>query len=658
MKSFKITALVLLSSFALLGSARAADFVVTNAADSGSGTLRAAITAANSAGGTNLIRFNIAPSNSATIVLSSTLPAIANILTIDGRTNAAAITIDGALNHILDINGGQTAVIRNLTVQNGRVTDVGATSGAIGNAGTVLLDGITFYGNYAFYSGGGALYNSGNMTVTNCTFTYNRHIGPGGPGGGAIGNVGNLLITRCTFTDNRSFDDNGGVIFCTAGTLTVEGSTFSQNSGGLGGAIFASAVASVSGCTFKENTAAWGGAICNGSVLAVTNCTFYANVATSGSGRGGGAIYSSTDLAVSHCTFYGNSDSGTGTGGALFLFYFAPVTLQDCIFIKGVGDNCVSVFANLTTTNCLADDGTLTNATQVTASAINLGGLADFGGPTATMALLPGSVAINAGSAGPSTDQRGLARVGQPDIGAFEYQWPAVTTPDGAFWFLNPPAISNDWSIYRMVPGVEITLVGGEASLIGRANDGTVTMRNYAGKVYSRPGSTNGIGSAWGQLASAFAADGATWFIGPDSSFGSLSIYRWASNGLPTYSNGAGTNLVALFDGSIFTRANDQSTWVRLGSSSGLGSAWQQVYVASNAPRLKNTTRLVNGSVQFAFTNQAGMTFSVYASTNVAAPSTQWTFLGSPVESPAGTFQFTDSGATNSPQRYYRVTSP
>lgn len=55
-----------------------------------------------------------------------------------------------------------------------------------------------------------------------------------------------------------------------------------------------------------------------------------------------------------------------------------------------------------------------------------LGPLADNGGPTLTMALLPGSPAIDAGSAvgAPATDQRGVARPQGPgvDIGAFELQ--------------------------------------------------------------------------------------------------------------------------------------------------------------------------------------------------------------------------------------------
>ena len=53
-----------------------------------------------------------------------------------------------------------------------------------------------------------------------------------------------------------------------------------------------------------------------------------------------------------------------------------------------------------------------------------LGPLQDNGGPTMTMALLPGSPAIDAGVpvAGITTDQRGISRTayGPPDIGAFE----------------------------------------------------------------------------------------------------------------------------------------------------------------------------------------------------------------------------------------------
>jgi hypothetical protein len=59
-----------------------------------------------------------------------------------------------------------------------------------------------------------------------------------------------------------------------------------------------------------------------------------------------------------------------------------------------------------------------------------LGPLADNGGSTLTMALCPGSPAIDAAdtSAAPPTDQRGAPRPVGPaaDMGAAEYGWPAT----------------------------------------------------------------------------------------------------------------------------------------------------------------------------------------------------------------------------------------
>ena len=53
---------------------------------------------------------------------------------------------------------------------------------------------------------------------------------------------------------------------------------------------------------------------------------------------------------------------------------------------------------------------------------LDLSPLGFFGGPTETMALLPGSAAIGKGAtaSGVTTDQRGLARGPAIDIGAFQ----------------------------------------------------------------------------------------------------------------------------------------------------------------------------------------------------------------------------------------------
>ncbi|HTR43361.1 MAG TPA: hypothetical protein VMH87_17245 [Pseudomonadales bacterium] len=66
-----------------------------------------------------------------------------------------------------------------------------------------------------------------------------------------------------------------------------------------------------------------------------------------------------------------------------------------------------------------------------------------------------------------------------------------------------------------------------------------------------------------------------------------------------------------------------------------------------------------HSSFTFSFTSGVGGSgsFTVWGSTNVTLPFNQWSNLGHPVESPAGTYSYTDLSATNSPE-FYRVTSP
>jgi len=73
---------------------------------------------------------------------------------------------------------------------------------------------------------------------------------------------------------------------------------------------------------------------------------------------------------------------------------------------------------------------------------------------------------------------------------------------------------------------------------------------------------------------------------------------------------------------------------------------------------LTNLAMLPGGAFQFSFTNVPGALFNVFASTNVSAPITNWTWLGEVAEGLPGQFQFTDSLGANNPQRFYRVRSP
>ncbi|HEY4416851.1 MAG TPA: choice-of-anchor Q domain-containing protein [Verrucomicrobiae bacterium] len=66
------------------------------------------------------------------------------------------------------------------------------------------------------------------------------------------------------------------------------------------------------------------------------------------------------------------------------------------------------------------------------------------------------------------------------------------------------------------------------------------------------------------------------------------------------------------------------------------------------------------GGFQLGFTNASGMDFTVYGSTNLNAPLSQWQNLGRAVETPVGSgqYQFSDPQTAIKPQSFYRVTSP
>jgi hypothetical protein len=82
----------------------------------------------------------------------------------------------------------------------------------------------------------------------------------------------------------------------------------------------------------------------------------------------------------------------------------------------------------------------------VTTSALKLGSLANNGGPTQTIALLAGSVAIDATACLQTTDQRGFTRPdngeAQCDAGAFEFHDPA-NTPTPTQTPTSTPTLTN-----------------------------------------------------------------------------------------------------------------------------------------------------------------------------------------------------------------------
>ena len=83
---------------------------------------------------------------------------------------------------------------------------------------------------------GGAIYNQGNITVSNSDFIGNVVRGTGLGSGAAIANMGGTLkVERCYFENNSSSSTKrgyGNAVFLSGGTATFTGNVFKNNQGG------------------------------------------------------------------------------------------------------------------------------------------------------------------------------------------------------------------------------------------------------------------------------------------------------------------------------------------------------------------------------------------------------------------------------------------
>jgi hypothetical protein len=286
-------------------------------------------------------------------------------------------------------------------------------------SGTVILQGFTVTG-FAF---GVSVASFSDAVVSDDTL-INNHTGTNGSGqGGGIHNEGTLTVRGSTVSNNTAFVGGGGVY--NSGTLSLIASTIADNSanGSDGGGVQNDqGNLTVTNCTIVGNSATngFGGGIASdtemsflGAAVTVTDSTITGNSAVFG---GGISTFGNANLANTIIAANSASSAGSDVHG------FSFTTDHDV-----VGELVAANAPGFTTSGPTASIVLGTDSL----SAIGLGPLQDNGGPTPTMALLPGSPAIDAGDnapasafARPATDQRGLSRIfnGTIDVGAFETQ--------------------------------------------------------------------------------------------------------------------------------------------------------------------------------------------------------------------------------------------
>ena len=364
----------LVLSFGRVPVAHAAYLTVTNANDSGPGSLRQTITDA-SPGDTIVFVRDL---RDQTITLTSEPLDISKDLTILGP-GASRVKISGnRIMRVLHIGQFATVRLENLAIVDGRaITGTVRIGGGIANDGTLTVSNSAISGNNA--NAGGGIYNSGTLIVSGSTINtngvgvYNENPLAFVPIGAAIANYGQLTVADSTFDDNYivappNLVNIGGVIY-NDNTLRLINST----------------IVSPDGFAGIRNTA--------GSVAVVKNTLFDAPC--------GGVV--SSDSTHNLTTYAGCDQSFT----------------------------LVTPFRDL-----------------------QLGSLQNNGGATQTIALLPGSRAIDAGdnavcAAAPvnNRDQRGMVRPqGHTcDIGAFEAE------------HQNTPPTANDDS-YSTIANAPLTV--------------------------------------------------------------------------------------------------------------------------------------------------------------------------------------------------------
>ena len=217
---------------------------------------------------------------------------------------------------------------------------------------------------------------------------------------------GTASLVNCTIAGNRGQGGAGGAGGPGGGGLAHYG-----GNGGTGGAD-GNAVGGVDGT-------------CN-----LTNCTLAWNAGVPGAGGPGGA--GGTGVNGSGAPGYSGS-SGTASGAT----------------------TCLPSANSLLAWNSPPGNDSFPDP--------KLGPLADNGGPTLTMALLPGSPAIDAGntSLAPATDQRGFPRPAglAADIGAFEYGsvMPAIAVSQSGATGLNILGSGNAGRTCRLLSSPDLS---------------------------------------------------------------------------------------------------------------------------------------------------------------------------------------------------------
>jgi hypothetical protein len=335
-------------------------------------------------------------------------------LTDDAITDSASI-LNGKGGGIFNYDGGRLSMMRDTVTGN----SAPGGGGGVANSAHGMLSSTsdTISGNTGVFLGGG-IYNAGTLnstldTISGNTATPNPN---GGCSGGGIGNDSSASLTTSqdTITGNQAVGrsqnveggpvSGGGVYIAYQGTYTSSGDTISGNLAQGGAALGPNGA-------FGGNAAGGGLYVVSQAVVSLTDDTVSGNQAiagdatntaggsaAAGNGTGGGIDNFGGSLTLTAATISGNSAvGGTGTttngqeaGGGLSSGGSGTTNLIDSVVVGNRAASGANIDGSLSAASrANVIDTSLAQVLSTDSAGNPL--LADNGGPTQTIALVPGS---------------------------------------------------------------------------------------------------------------------------------------------------------------------------------------------------------------------------------------------------------------------------
>ncbi len=296
-------------------------------------------------------------------------------------------------------------------------------------------------------------------------------------------------------------------------TASLSGMTITGGYAEFGGGLENMGTATLSDVAFSGNFADFGGGLDNIGTATLSDCTVSGNSGSFGSG-----LYNKGTATLTDVTVSGNGNSASYGGG---LDNNGTATLTDTIVagngggdIQGTGNVGGSSSYNLIGTGGSGglSNGVNHNIVLSGAQTAGLAPLGNYGGPTQTMALLPGSLAIGAGIGQRRHHRparRPRATSGAVDIGAFQNQGYTVAASSGSGQstnvntaFPNPlMAILTENFAHAPIPGASLTFTA-PASGASAALSASSALTNTNGQA-SVTATANATGGSYTVAASA-----------------------------------------------------------------------------------------------------------------------------------------------------------